>query len=109
MNNKKAPRHVPENWLYSDGLSGSEENRMIEEIMVIFARRKITIATAKQILNDAAEAIDKETICGGDRRVDGEFIQGGQSFHEANGPAVHTQDECTFSDEGQECEHNSLH
>ncbi len=107
MNNKKVPRHVPENWLYSDGCAGSEANRIIEEIMAILARRKITIATAKQILGDTIEAIDKETIYGGDRRVDGEIIRADQSFREANEPAAHTQDGCAFSDAGQECEHNS--
>ncbi len=91
MKKGKAPRHVPENWIYEDNFTGGEENQVIEEIMAILAKRRITIATAKRILNDTIDAIDKETICGGDRRVDGEFIQADQSFPEVNEPAVHIQ------------------
>lgn len=78
MDKKRAPRHVPENWIYSDNFTGGEENQVIEEIMAILAKRRITIATAKRILNDTIEAIDKETICGGDRKIDGELIQADQ-------------------------------
>lgn len=74
-NKENTPRHVPENWLYHNSeLSGKEANEMIEEIVVILTKKKITTMTAKQVLQDTIEAIDKETILG-DRIVDGVVIQ----------------------------------
>lgn len=73
MKEGKAPCHIPENWLYDDGLSGSDVNPIIEEIMVILTKQKITIKTAKQILEDTIKVIDQEAILK-DRKVMGKII-----------------------------------
>lgn len=99
MDEIKAPRHVPENWLYHQcELTGAEVNQLIEEIMAILTKLKITTMTAKQVLEDTIKAIDQETILG-DRRVDGDLIQADQSFHGGNEPDVHIRDECVNLDE----------
>ena len=68
------PKHIPDQWIYGDmDLTGSEANKIIEDIMVIFIKNKITINTAKQILSDVISAIDKETIIE-TRKIQGEFI-----------------------------------
>lgn len=77
MSKEKAPCHVPENWMYDDGLAGSDVNPIIEEIMVILTKQKITIKTAKHILEDTIKAIDQEAILR-DRKVMGEIIQADQ-------------------------------
>lgn len=77
MSKEKAPSHVPENWLYDGGLAGSDVNPIIEEIMVILTKQKITIKTAKQILEDTIKAIDQEAILK-DRNVMGKIIQADQ-------------------------------
>ena len=78
MSKEKAPCHVPESWFYNEGeVTGEDTNPIIEEIMVILTSQKITIETAKQILNDTLEAIDREAILK-DRIVDGELIRGDQ-------------------------------
>ena len=106
---KSAPRHVPENWLYSENdLTGEEASQIIEEIMVILTKQKITIRTAKQVLQDALEALDKEPILG-DRKVYGEIIRADQSSHEENVPDVRILDGCVSQDEQPVCEHNSSH
>jgi len=84
--NKKAPRHVPDNLIYNGReLSGEEANQIIEEIMVILTKQRITIMTAKQVLEDTIKALDRETILEG-RLVDGEIIQADQLSREENGP-----------------------
>lgn len=104
---KKAPRHVPENWLYHENeLTGAEANQIIEEIMVIFTKQKITIRTAKQVLEDALEALDKEPILG-ERIVNGVIIRADQSSHEENGPDVRIPDGCVSQDEQPVCGHYS--
>lgn len=77
MSKEKAPCHVPENWLYDGGIVGSDVNPIIEEIMVILTKQKITIKTAKQILEDTIKAIDQEAILR-DRKVMGKIIQADQ-------------------------------
>ena len=78
---QKAPEHVPENWLYLSGnnigTGGHEVNEIIEEIMVILIKRRITITTAKHILKDTMDAIENEAILG-DRKVQGEIIRADQ-------------------------------
>ncbi len=74
---ENAPVHVPENLIYHDRLSGREVNQIIEEIMVILIKQKITTITAKQILEDTIKAIDSETILG-ERMIQGEIIRVGQ-------------------------------
>ena len=74
---EKAPRHVPENLIYHDRLSGREVNQIIEEIMAILIKQKITTITAKQILEDTIKAIDSETTLG-ERMIQGEIIRAGQ-------------------------------
>ena len=71
----KSIKHVPDNLVYEGGIAGTQVNEIIEEIMLILIKQKITITTAKQILEDVADAIDKEAIFG-DRRADGEIIRG---------------------------------
>lgn len=77
MSKEKAPCHVSENWMYDDELAGSDVNPIIEEIMVILTKQKITIKTAKQILEDTIKAIDQEAILR-DRKVMGKIIQADQ-------------------------------
>lgn len=87
---QNAPNHVPENWLYHDSeLTGKEANQIIEEIMVILTKRKITIMTAKQVLKDTMKALDQETILE-NRRVDGEIIRADRLFHGENELDVQT-------------------
>lgn len=77
---ENAPRHVPENLIYNfetDCLSGKTVNRIIEKIMVILAEQKITVSTAKQILQDTIKAVEEEAIIG-DRNVCGEIIRAGR-------------------------------
>lgn len=106
---QSAPSHVPENWLYNENdITGADANEIIEEIMVILTKQKITIRTAKQVLHDALEALDKEPILG-DRSVNGEIIRADQSSHEENAPDVRIQDGCVSRVEQLECEHNSSH
>ena len=82
MNEVKAPRHVPENWLYHQSeLTGAEVNQLIEEIMAILIKQKITIKTAKNILEDTMNAIDKEAVLG-DRKVDGKIIPSDQPLED---------------------------
>lgn len=77
IDDKKAPEHVPQNWIYTNGTSGElcgqQANEIIEEIMVILTKRRITIKTAKAILEDTIRAIEKEAILG-DRKLNGEII-----------------------------------
>ena len=81
---KSVPMHVPENLLYPDfKLTGKEANQIIEEIVAILTKREITTMTAKQILEDTIDAIDKETILG-DRIVDGVIIRADRSFPEVS-------------------------
>ncbi len=88
---KSVPMHVPENLIYDNfELTGKEANQIIEEIVVILTKWTITTMTAKRILEDTINAIEKETILG-DRIVDGVIIRADQSFPEASEPDVHTQ------------------
>lgn len=59
---EKAPMHVMENLLYNDELIGEEVNQIIEEIMAILIKQKITITTAKHILQDTSNALERECI-----------------------------------------------
>lgn len=74
---KRVPEHVPQNWIYMNGTSGElcgeQANEIIEEIMVILIKRRITIKTAKAILEDTIRAIEKEAVLG-DRKLNGEII-----------------------------------
>ncbi len=74
---KKAPEHVPSTWIYTNGTSGDlcgeQANEIIEEIMVILTKRRITIKTAKAILEDTIRAVEKEAVFG-DRKLNGEII-----------------------------------
>lgn len=70
---KKAPMHVMENLLYNDELIGEEVNQIIEEIMAILIKQKITITTAKHILQETSNALERECILD-KRRIDGEII-----------------------------------
>lgn len=74
-NDKKIPRHVQENWVYGDGkLCGKEANEIIEEIMLILIKHRISIKGALEALEDTKEAIMKEAILG-ERNIDGKIIQ----------------------------------
>lgn len=84
---KKAPMHVMENLLYNDELIGEEVNQIIEEIMAILIKQKITITTAKHILQDASNALERECILE-KRKINGEIISTVQSFREENVPDV---------------------
>lgn len=89
---QSAPIHVSEYWIYNENdLTGKEANQIIEEIMVILTKQKITIMTAKQILKDALDALDREPILG-DRIANGVIIRADQSSHEENAPDVRIQD-----------------
>lgn len=79
---RKYPAHVPDNWLYGDfEITGEETNKIIEEIMAILIKQKITIKTAKNILEDTMNAIDKEAVLG-DRKVDGKIIPSDQPLED---------------------------
>lgn len=86
---KKAPMHVMENLLYNDELIGEEVNQIIEEIMDILIKQKITITTAKHILQDTSNALERECILE-KRRINGEIISTVQSFREENALDVHS-------------------
>ena len=45
-----------------DAIEGDVVNEIIEEIIDIMRRNKVTVMTAKQILTDTISSIDKETI-----------------------------------------------
>lgn len=74
-NDKKIPRHVQDNWIYEGGeLWGEEANEIIEEIMLILIKHRISIKSALEVLEDTKNAIMKEAILG-ERKIDGKIIQ----------------------------------
>jgi hypothetical protein len=74
-NDKKIPRHVQDNWVYGDGkLWGEEANEIIEEIMLILIKNRISIKGSLEVLEDTKEAIMKEAILG-ERNINGKIIQ----------------------------------
>lgn len=64
-NNPFHRKHVT--WdCYNNGvdsaISGDEVNEIIEEIIEIMRKHKITVKTSRQILEDTISSIEKETI-----------------------------------------------
>lgn len=62
---KKIPNHTCYDY-YSNGIDNSiskgEANEIIEEIIDIMRREKITVETSRQLLQDAISSIEKETV-----------------------------------------------
>lgn len=65
MAKKEAPSHIKYDY-YKNGIDGSisgeEVNDIIEEIIEIMRKHKVTVETSKQILEDAISSIMKETV-----------------------------------------------
>lgn len=65
LEKKEIPRHTFYDF-YNNGISGSitnvKANEIIEEIIDVMRREKITVETSKQLLKDAISSIEKETV-----------------------------------------------
>lgn len=65
MAKKEVPSHIKYDY-YKNGIdvsiSGEEVNDIIEEIIEIMRKHKVTVETSKQILEDAISSIMKETV-----------------------------------------------
>ena len=61
----KVPEHIKYDY-YKNGIDKSiekqEVNEIIEEIIDIMRKHKVTVNTSKQILEDTISSIEKETI-----------------------------------------------
>lgn len=64
LEKRKIPNHT--NYYYNNGIDGSvskdKANAIIEEIIDIMRREKITVETSKQLLQDTISSIAKETV-----------------------------------------------
>jgi len=65
LEKRKIPNHTNYDY-YNNGIDGSvskdKANAIIEEIIDIMRREKITVETSKQLLQDTISSIAKETV-----------------------------------------------